>query len=119
MKRDASLTTKQVRLYIKVTESSDFKVGVNEENHLSIIWSDVLSRPNNWDALEKFFGAYSDTKYRFMLEHVDAGDVLDADKMSWAKLNSYKIRFINALDEYNAAHPGAPLTDENGVLVTF
>jgi hypothetical protein len=39
--------------------------------------------------------------------------------MSWAKLNSYKIRFINALDEYNAAHPGAPLTDENGVLVTF
>ena len=45
VKRDASLTTKQVRLYIKVTESSDFKVGVNEENHLSIIWSDVLSRP--------------------------------------------------------------------------
>ena len=119
VKRDASLTTKQVRLYIKVTESSDFKVGVNEENHLSIIWSDVLSRPNNWDALEKFFGAYSDTKYRFMLEHIDTGDVLDADKMSWAKLNSYKIRFINALDEYNAAHPGAPLTDENGVLVTF
>jgi hypothetical protein len=39
--------------------------------------------------------------------------------MSWAMLNSYRILFQNALNAYNAAHPGNPLTDENNQLVTF
>ncbi|MCR5131659.1 MAG: DUF4843 domain-containing protein [Prevotella sp.] len=120
LKRDASLETKTVRLYLKVAESADFKVGVNEENHISFIWNDILSKPKNWDELESFFGAYSNVKYRFMLLNMRSDDgELSAETMSWAKLNSLKIRFQNALDAYNAAHPGNPLTDENGNLVTF
>ena len=120
LKRDASLETKSVRLCVKVAESADFKPGVNEENHITFIWNDILSRPNNWDTLEPFFGQYSNVKYRFMLLNMRADDGdLSAETMTWAKLNSLKIRFQNALDEYNAAHPGAPLTDEYGNLVTF
>jgi hypothetical protein len=100
-------------------ESGDFKPGVNEENHLTFIWTDVLSKPNNWAELEPFFGQYSNTKYRFMLENLGDEGELSANTMSWAKLNSLRIRFQNAVNEYNAAHPGAPLTDENGNEVTF
>ena len=119
LKRDASLQSKSLRLYVKVIDSGDFKPGVNEENHVVFIWTDVLSKPNNWADLEPFFGAYSNVKYRFMLENLGNEGELSTETMSWAKLNSLRIRFQNALNEYNAAHPGNPLTDEYGNLVTF
>ena len=119
LKRVAILQSKTVRLYIKVAESSDFKPGVNEENHIVMIWNDILSRPNNWDSLQPYFGEYSDTKYRFMLVNSGGVSEFSTDTMSWAQLMSFKIRFQNAVNEYNAAHPGSPLTDEYGNLVTF
>ena len=119
LKRGAVLTQQSARLYIKVGESADFKTGVNEENHLLLVWNDILSRPANWAELEEFFGQYSNVKYRFMLENSDGIGEFDASTMSWALLQSYKIKFQNALNAYNAAHPGAPLTDENGQLVSF
>ncbi len=119
LKRAAALQSKTVRLYLTVAESADFKVGVNEENHITMIWNDILSRPSNWPSLEPYFGVYSDTKYRFMLANSGGAGEFSTDTMSWAQLMSLKIRFQNALNEYNAAHPGNPLTDENGNLVTF
>ncbi len=120
LKRSELLQEKSVRLYLKVENSDDFAVGVNEENHLLVIWSDMISKPTDWDDnLKEFFGDYSDVKYRFMLANAGGISEFDADSMTWAQLQSYKIRFVNALNEYNEAHPGSPLTDENGVLVTF
>lgn len=119
MKRSALLQEKSVKLYIKVQPSADFGVGVNEENHLLVIWNDMITRPTNWDQLQEFFGEYSTTKYRFMIAHAGGITEFDADKMSWAELQSYKIKLVNALNQYNEEHPDAPLRDENGVLVTF
>ena len=119
LKRSAALQTKTVRLYLQVAESADFKAGVNEENHIKLIWSDVLQKPKNWDTLEPFFGTYSDVKYRFMLANSKGAGEFSTETMSWAMLNSYRILFQNALNAYNAAHPGNPLTDENNQLVTF
>ena len=119
LKRDASLQTKSVRLYLKVADSADFLTGVNEENHIVFIWNDVLSKPNNWPDLEPFFGTYSDTKYRFMLTNSGGLGEFSTDTMTWAQLTSLRIRFQNALNAYNDAHLGNPMTDENGQLVTF
>ena len=119
LRRAAILQSQAVRLYIKVVESADFKPGVNEENHVTFIWTDVLSKPNNWADLESFFGPYSNTKYRFMLLNMGDEGELSTTAMTWAKLNSLRIRFQNAVNDYNLAHPGAPLTDENGNEVTF
>ena len=119
LKRSAALQTKTVRLYLQVAESADFKAGVNEENHIKLIWTDVLQKPKNWDTLEPFFGTYSDVKYRFMLANSNGAGEFSTETMSWAMLNSYRILFQNALNAYNAAHPGNPLTDENNQLVTF
>lgn len=117
--RTSDLEEASVRLYIKVVANDDFEVGVNEENHLLAIWSDMLTKPNNWDELEEFFGSYSDVKYRFMLNNADGISEFSTDTMTWAELMSYKIKFQNALDEYNEANPDNPLTDEYGVLVSF
>lgn len=119
LKRDASLTKKTVRLQIAVAQSNDFNIGVNEQNHFTLIWSDQTAKPKNWASLEEFFGTYSDTKYRFMLARVPKGTVFSTETMSWAQLNSYRIQFAAALEEENAKHPGAPITDEFNQLVTF
>ncbi len=118
LKRTADLQTKTVRLYIKVEESADFKVGVMERDHLLIKWNDILTMPKNWSELESFFGTFSMVKYRFMINNTGVTE-FSATTMSWAQLMNYKIVLRNALDQYNAIHPNDPLKDENGQYVTF
>lgn len=123
LNKGAVLETKAVRLRIVTTPNDDFAVGVNEENHLTFVWSNMLKRPLFWDTIEEHFGAYSNAKYRFMLdcmmEYGNGSTDLDPANLNWSDLHNYKIVFVRELKAYNAAHPGAPLTDENGVLVTF
>lgn len=119
MKRSSLLQEKSVKLYIKVQPSDDFAPGVNEENHILVIWNDMVSKPTNWADLEEFFGDYSNVKYRFMIANAGGITGFDTDVMSWAELQSYKIKFVNALNKYNEEHPDSPLRNENGVLVTF
>lgn len=54
-----------------------------------------------------------------MLDNMGDVGELSIETMSWSFLNSLRIKFQNALNAYNAAHPGNPLTDENGQAVTF
>lgn len=119
LKRDKTLEKKTVRLQIAVAQSSDFAIGVNEQNHFTLIWNDQISKPKNWNTLEEFFGTFSIAKYRFMLQNSPKGTEFSTETMSWSLLNSYRIKFAAALEKYNADHPGAPLTDENNQLVTF
>lgn len=119
LKRSTALQEKAVRLYIEIEPNNDFQTGVNEQNHFTLIWNDVLTRPTNWDDLEEFFGTYSDVKYRFMIQNAGGISEFDADTMSWAQLNSLKIKFQNALNEYNEEHPNDPLRDGDGVLISF
>lgn len=117
------LQSKYVKLHIKVAASDDFALGVNEETHLIVKWSDIIVKPLFWDDIEEHFGTYSAVKYRFMLDCLMAKGFstnLDpASGLNWADLHNYNIVFANMLKEYNTAHSGAPLTDENGTLITF
>lgn len=119
LKRDPSLTDMTVRMQIAVAQSSDFNIGVNEQNHFTLIWSDQTAKPKNWNTLEEFFGTYSIAKYRFMLQNSPEGTVFSTETMSWSLLNSYRIKFAAALEEYNAKNPDKPLTDEFNQLVKF
>ena len=118
LKRD-NLTSGTVSLYFRIVETNDFKAGVIEQDHFCIKWNDTLSKPKNWDTeLFEFFGEYSLVKYRFIIDTIGFGE-FSATSMSWSELTNYKIIMKTALDEYNDAHPGEPLKDENGQLVTF
>ncbi len=116
--RDASLKDGAARLYVMVKENDDFKLGVNEENHLLVIYSDVLSKPSNWNDLEEFFGEYSLVKYQFIIDQLNLA-TFDTDVLTWAQMKNYQIVLAEALRVYNLEHPGDPLTDENGQQVTF
>lgn len=54
-----------------------------------------------------------------MLSNSEEGTEFSTETMTWSKLNSYRIKFAKALEVYNNAHPGNPLTDENNQLVSF
>ena len=115
--RSEGLTSQTVSLAFKVVESSDFKVGVNEQNHFSMKWNDILGKPKNWDTeLKEFFGEYTLVKYLFIIDSIGFGEF--GNGMSWSQLKNYQIMMKTALDEYNATHT-TPLTDENGQLVEF
>jgi len=68
------------------------------------------------DRIEPSLGAYSNVKLRFvayalqrqLLTYLGSG-VSAYDKQT----------IVNKLNEYNAAHPGNPLRDENGEIVSF
>lgn len=78
-----------------------------------IVITNELTKPTGW-----IFDEYSRVKHEFVIKHT--GVATDYDTV-WS--TSEKIRWkgvlINALYEYNKAHPGQPLTDENGLPVTF
>jgi len=116
LKRSIDLQNTTMRLQIEVLDSDDFKVGAREYTHLLLKWNDILSMPTNWAFFEEFFGTFSVVKYRFMLGN---GVPELSETMSWAQLMHYKVMLQGALDEYNAANPGNPLTDENGQIITF
>ena len=123
LRNAAKLQSSGVQLYIKVAASADFAVGVNEENHLLLKWNDIITKPVYWAEIEEHFGAYSEVKYRFMLDCLiekNYSTNLDpATGLNWADLHNFNIMFANMLKAYNEAHPGAPLTDENDAIVTF
>lgn len=123
LKNATELESKTVQLYIKLVDSEDLLVGVKESDHLLFKWNNIMTKPLYWSNIEEFFGEYSETKYRFMLDCLMENGYstsLDPDDgLNWSDYHNYCIVFTNMLRDYNEAHPGAPLTDENGALVTF
>jgi hypothetical protein len=120
--RTADLASKSVRLYLKVAESKDFKIGANEQNHLKIVWSDVLQKPNNWDTnLIEFFGDYSLAKHRLIIDATGIADFNYGDSYgpNWSDMTNYKRLAVALLLRYNTENPANLLKDENGVLVVF
>lgn len=128
--RTADIKTRTLQLNLSIAETKDFKPGVVEDDFFSVSWSDNVVKPSNWDgliSLSAFFGTYSTVKYRFIIDILgvtefklqQSGRVpLVEGEYSSAMMTDFKIRMKEALAVYNSTH-ATPLTDENGVLVTF
>ena len=94
-------------LKIKVIKTPEL-----EEHNFSIVLTNHLSEPTGWP-----FGDYSRIKHQFVIQVL--GIATDYDKWSTSEVIHYTSVMIDALYEYNKAHPGEPLTDENGLVITF
>ncbi len=123
LKRDAKLTQKKYYLQVSIDDSrSDLKTGVKEWGKLVVKFSDILSRPSNWNDLTEFFGeSYSDTKYRFIIDTLGMGEFtyLQPGGMSWGQMWNYRMILVDALLKYSQDHHGAALVDEYGRNVSF
>lgn len=128
--RTAKIKSTSLTLNLTIAETSDFKAGVIEDQKFTLNWSDDIVKPANWDgiiSLTFYFGTYSKAKFRFIIDVTGISDFplqqsgrvpLNPGEYSNSMMNDIKLRVKDALAVYNASH-ATPLTDENGVLVTF
>lgn len=96
----------------RLCENENFAAGPIHENTYKIVLTNRLIRPAGWP-----FGEYSRIKHQFVLQILGIGT--DYDQWNISEGIYYRGIMINALYEYNKAHPGEPMTDENGLVVTF
>lgn len=124
MLRDPSLKTTTVTLKLNVVPDQNFLSGEVSNLWRKVIFTDRLSQPAAWNAsaVQYYYGKYSVVKHEFMIN--STGKKWDQDFMqplpsNYAELQYWIGKLKIALVEYNSAHPGNPLRDENGELVLF
>lgn len=69
VKKTPGISTKPVRLVLRLVESGDFKVGQSEYSAAIVNISDLVSKPQWWNSnvTRYFLGDYSDKKYRLFI----------------------------------------------------
>lgn len=114
VKRSVELENEDLVLSIFLEENEYFKKPPVESGDFKIVLTSELSKPSDW---KNEFGPYSVVKHEFIIKVTNKG----TDYYEWSgQLLIYYLGMLNqALYEYNKEHPGEPLTDEFGVLVTF
>lgn len=114
IKRTPDLETKNAIISIVLKENKHFLDPPVNESKYNIILSGALAKPSDWP---HEFHPYSKTKHEFVIKITNKG----ADYSSWSEQELiYYMGLLNkALYEYNKNNPGNPLTDENGLQVTF
>lgn len=127
--RTADIKNTTLQLNLSIAETADFKPGVVEDNYFTILWSDNIVKPDNWDGplgLVNFFGVYSTVKYRFIIDVLgvtdfrlqqSARDPLKPGEYSGAMMIDLKNRMKAALAAYNLVNP--PKVDENNQPISF
>ena len=104
-------------------EHSDVVPGSNDRQVFRLTISDRLTfdmlriSQELWDnMIAPSLGAYSNVKMRFMSYALQSRDF---SGMAGGVTANQRQTILNRLNEYNAAHPGNPLRDENGDVVVF
>ncbi|WP_126246246.1 DUF4843 domain-containing protein [Chitinophaga rhizosphaerae] len=129
--RNAAQKTTEVRLWLEIRESKDFRPGIEDSRGSS--WShpgagrrflvkinDFLTKPNNWDSwLKYFFGTYSQVKYAFIIQATGRAEFPwgSANGLPYGQFQYFQTVCRNALETYEAEH--GTLMDEFGNPVTF
>jgi hypothetical protein len=97
---------------VRLCSNSYFSAAPINYATFRIVVTNELAEPVGWP-----FDDYSRVKHEFVILHTGVANYYN--KWSTSELVYWKGVLINALYEYNKAHPGEPLTDENGLIVTF
>jgi len=131
VKRSERIKTAVARLVIEVQANDEFTPGARLEvlgqpvsgPKFTVSWTSLLAKPAVWDgfptaALVFAFGNYSRTKHQLIIDATGFATYDDAVFMSdkWFYIYHKSREWLNA---YNAAHPGAPLRDENGLVEIY
>ena len=101
-----------VTIALKLVSNENFTAAPVNSDIFRIVVTNELTTPNGW-----IFGDYSRVKHEFVILHT--GVATDYDQWSASEQIHWKGVLINALYEYNKAHPGDPLKDEHGMVITF
>lgn len=120
--RIPEIQEQDITLHVKIVPGGDLDAGVSSASSLTITWNDRITRPSNWDDLMEFFGTYSEVKYRFIISTLGVSVFPYGEgKFTWGRMWNYHLQMVAALEDFNndPDNPEAPLTDENGGVVSF
>lgn len=121
--RDPGLKNSTPVLKFNVVADDNFQVGEIKNLWRKVVMTDRLSQPAAWNpTITFYYGKYSTVKHKFMID--TTGDKWDQNffvyvMTDFSMVQYYQAVFQTAVVDYNKAHPGAPMRDENGDLVAF
>jgi hypothetical protein len=124
MLRSVAQKTLTLTLKFQVAENTNFKLGDKANIWRKVTFTDRLSQPSAWTASmsQYYFGAYSVVKHAFMIQTTgqkwDQAFMLNVTA-DYNQMMSYVSQCKQALINYNNAHPGNSMKDENGVVIVF
>ncbi len=119
--RDETLQTGEYELKIVLKPNEHFQLGQSSLSWRKAYVTDELICPDEWSSIKQL-GKYSKVKHRFLIEVTGKkwdSEFLNELKSDVGAANYWKTYATNEINEYNRNHPGAPLTDEDGELVTM
>lgn len=111
VKKTDNLETETIHVKFRLCGDDNFMAGPINQGTFIIELTGQLIKPTVWP-----FGEYSRIKHEFVISVTGVGDYAswgNADRIYWTS------QLAQALYEYNKAHPGNPLRDESGMLITF
>lgn len=125
----AALDDSVYKIRLKLVANDDFP-GVDLLNRtFTLSLTNKIVAPSNWNRLKTYFGSYSDSWYRFILETTGLTSIpywsmhgsLDTSNpdpekwtMSMYEVKAYATMVKETLEDYNRKHPQAPLLHEDG-----
>lgn len=118
--RDQSLASSEVRLSMELEANEHFRQGIDDWRTFLVTTTDEATKPNNWDKFWFiYFGpSWGTEKMRLIIQSTGLTDFVntpdDTGYLYWLRNTASQ-----ALEEYNAAHPDAPLCEADGTPVTF
>lgn len=104
--KDPSLDEEEVRLEIRFKTNQNFKTGIAEQQHFTILFSNLMSKPANWDRSWRYsFGEWSSDKMEFVIKYLGITEFDDpsSDVGEW---NYLKALAIQKLLEHKDEYPG-------------
>ncbi|MFV0484488.1 MAG: DUF4843 domain-containing protein [Bacteroidales bacterium] len=120
--RDESLSQNSYVLKFGLEVGGDFELGDSRLLWRKIYFGDILLKPDNWANIAWFFGEYSRVKHLFMIEATGQNwdeSYIEDVAFTYSVLYASQGACKEKLAEYNKAHPGEPMRDENGGLLVF
>lgn len=122
------LNTKTVKIVLKVADSKDLIKGTDGQADITtrnavlfkINFSNNLIKPDYWNYIQGYIGAYSDARYEFMIKVLGTSNFRPTTKgglLTYPDFLNFSTILKDALDEHERIH--GPLMDENKVRVTF
>lgn len=121
--RDERLNDSIYTLALEIQPNEDFPEVRLNKKIMALSFTNKVVQPANWSWLRWYFGTPFSTRWwTFICEATGRTSLpyypTNADQETWwmsvGEVQAYQTIVRLALDEYNAKHPGAPLTHDDG-----